>query len=189
MNQTEEIQETFRQLQNGAVILYPTDTIWGLGCSAKDEDAINKLVELKKRPPDKSFIILVDSIEQLEEYVGQLPASHLSYIKEATDPLTVIYSNPIGLSPLLTANDGSIGIRLVRHSFCQQVIAKLNAPLVSTSANVSGVPSPKKFGEISEQIKKNVGYIVNPSLFSSQKSKASKIVKLLEDGQYDLIRA
>jgi L-threonylcarbamoyladenylate synthase len=174
-------------IKNGGVVLYPSDTIWGLGCDPTNEKAVQKVMEIKKRNEAKSFILLVDSIPMLERYVPEFPEICYELIEVAIDPLTIIYPTSKGLSKLVTGNDGSIGIRVTMDPMCKKLIQTIRKPLVSTSANISGEPFPMDFEGISQEIKDKVDFIMdNPEFKSSQTP--SKIIKIHRNGEIELIR-
>ena len=177
-----EINKTLDILKQGGLILYPTDTIWGIGCDATNENAINRIYKLKKRPDHKAFITLVSDKKQLFKYTSIIPKIDLS-----GTPTTIIYPSVIGLSPKLLANNGSAAIRVVNDIFCQEIIKILGNPLVSTSANISGKKNPKKFSEVADEIKKNVDYIVNLRR-EELMSKPSKILLIDKDSSIIKIR-
>lgn len=184
----QEILEKCKKIINSnGVILYPTDTIWGIGCSAKDENAIQKIYEIKERSEEKSLIILVESERRLQELV-EVPALAWELIDLSEKPLTIIYDNPKNLPKKIIAQDNTIAIRLTKDEFCKRLINKINAPLVSTSANVSGEPSPANYSEISNKIKEKVDYIVPLRQEGKEKSQASSIIKLSVDGKVKIIR-
>lgn len=148
-------------LNNKKTVLYPTDTVWGLGCDATDETAVKKIYTLKNREETKSLIILVDSITMLEQYVEEIPQKVMEILQNATKPTTIIYNNPKNLAKNTIAQDNTIAIRIPQDDFCKQLIKEFGKPIVSTSANVSGEPTPKCFSEISKAILNNVDYVVN----------------------------
>ena len=151
-----EVNNTLDVLGNGGIILYPTDTIWGIGCDATNDKAIEKIFKIKKRLKEKSLISLVADKNHLQNITGYIPNIDIT-----SEPTTVIYHSAFGLSKKLLAKDGSAAIRIVQDDFCQKLIQNFGKAIVSTSANISGSASPKNFSEISEEIKKNVDYIVN----------------------------
>lgn len=155
------MEEILDILKNRNTILYPTDTVWGLGCDATNSAAVNKIYQLKNREESKSLIILVSSIEMLEQYVGHIPEKALEILRKPEKPTTIIYNNPKGLAANTIASDNTIAIRIPQDDFCIHLIKEFGKPIVSTSANVSGEPTPKSFSEISEAILKNVDYVVN----------------------------
>ena len=151
-----EVNNTLDVLGNGGIILYPTDTIWGIGCDATNDKAIEKIFKIKKRLKEKSLISLVADKNHLQNITGYIPNIDIT-----SEPTTVIYHSAFGLSKKLLAKDGSVAIRIVQDDFCQKLIQNFGKAIVSTSANISGSASPKNFSEISEEIKNNVDYIVN----------------------------
>lgn len=155
------LDDIINNLKANKTILYPTDTVWGLGCDATDEDAVKKIYQLKNREESKSLIILVDSIEMLQNHVGNIPEKALEILKTSVKPTTIIYNKPKGLAPNTIASDNTIAIRIPQDEFCIQLIKEFGKPIVSTSANVSGEPTPKSFSEISQAILKSVDYVVN----------------------------
>ncbi len=181
------MEEVLQSLKSGGSILYPTDTVWGIGCDATSEKAVSEIFKIKKRATSKSLIILVDSVEMLEEYVLEIPNNVFKVLKEATKPTTIIYNNPQKLASNVIASDGSVAIRIVEDAFCQQLIHKFEKPIVSTSANLSGDGTPKSFSEISNPILDTVDYIVN--LRKEEIATASsRILRILEDGRLEIIR-
>lgn len=185
-----EINKTLNCLKKNEAILYPTDTVWGLGCAASSIEGIEKIKQIKQRPPDKSFIVLVHSIQLLEDYVGTIPEPVLPFLHQNNRPTTIIYPVVQNLPKSLLANDGSIGIRLVQFPFCVELIKSMGEPLVSTSANISGEPTPKTFEEISPKVKEKVDYVVDSKLFPKKEetAKPSRIIKVLEDGTVQVLR-
>jgi L-threonylcarbamoyladenylate synthase len=182
--------DAIASLKSGGVILYPSDTIWGLGCDARMDASIEKIFAIKNRPENKGLILLISKIEQLNEYVEQVPEIAWDLVDFAEDPLTVIYPKGKNVSPHLLGPEGSIAIRLVKDEFCKGLVYRYQRGIVSTSANLSGEPSPRSFGEITNQIKEQVDYILeNPMPKSNPKAKPSKIVQLGLGGEYTLIRA
>ena len=182
--------DAIASLKSGGVILYPSDTIWGLGCDARMDASIEKIFAIKNRPENKGLILLISKIEQLNEYVEQVPEIAWDLVDFAEDPLTVIYPKGKNVSPHLLGPEGSIAIRLVKDEFCKGLVYRYQRGIVSTSANLSGEPSPQSFGEITNQIKEQVDYILeNPMLKSNPMAKPSKIVQLGLGGEYTLIRA
>ena len=172
---------------NGGVILYPTDTIWGIGCSAIIESPIKKIFKIKRRSNNKLLISLVSSIEMLERYVKNIPEYLLKYLYDES-PTTIVYPKVKGLSQILYGKNESIAIRLVKDNFCKALIDEINTPLISTSANISGNPFPKEFKEIDKKIINEVDYVVNFDDSNFKKSKPSRIIKVLQNGQIEIIR-
>lgn len=184
----EEIDKALEVLKDGGVILYPTDTIWGIGCDATNEEAVNKVFKLKGRDESKSLIVLLDNENKLPGYVQEVPDIAYDLIEYAENPLTIIYSGAKNLATNVVAEDGSVGIRVVRHNYCQQLIQRLRKPIVSTSANVSGEKSPSNFSEISENIINGVDYVVNLEQDDLTVKSPSTIMKLDANGCFSFIR-
>ncbi len=184
----EDIQQCLEVLRKGGIILYPTDTIWGIGCDARNEKAVQRVFDIKKRSDSKSLIVLVDHENQLNKYVREVPAVAWDLIEFAEDPLTIIYDNAGSLAPNVLADDGSLGIRVCKDEFCKKLIHKLGRPLVSTSANVSGEPAPENFSQISDDIRNNVDYVVKWRQDERKRSQPSKIIKLKTNGEIKIIR-
>ena len=189
MNQSfeEEVERTVAFLKAGKTILYPTDTIWGVGCDATNSKACDKVYIAKKRPKDKSLIILVDTVDRLKDYVVNVPAIAYDLIKAAKKPLSIVYAEGKNLAKNVSA-DKSVCIRVVNHDFCKEVIRRLGKPITSTSANLSGQPSAMTFGDISEEIKNSVDYVVQLYHDSFAKPKCSTIIKLNEDNTFEILR-
>jgi L-threonylcarbamoyladenylate synthase len=181
------MNKVVQKLINGNAILYPTDTVWGLGCDATDETAVNKIYSIKNRAESKSLIILVNSIEMLQQYVEEVPKEALEILKNSKRPTTIVYPNPKGLAKNVIAEDNTVAIRIVQHEFCESLIQELGKPIVSTSANISGEPTPKSFGEISQAILDSVDYVVDLHENSSSGT-SSRILKLNIDGSIEVIR-
>lgn len=184
----EDIKKACEVLSAGGIILYPTDTIWGIGCDATNEKAVQRVYELKRRSDNKAMLILLDSDAKLDRYVSDVPDIAWDLIRLADKPLTIIYSNAKNLAPNLLAEDGSVGIRVTNEEFSQKLCERFRRPLVSTSANVSGEPSPANFGEISETIKKGVDYIVGYRQEDKTPAEPSHIIKLGAGGLVRVIR-
>lgn len=183
----EEVKKCADIVRKGGVILYPTDTVWGLGCDASNETAVKKIFAIKQREESKSMIVLVAEPHQVDFY-AQVPDVARDLVEFAEKPLTVIYPKAKGLAKSLIAEDGSIGIRVVKDEFCQQLIDVLHKPLVSTSANISGEPAPANFDEISDAIKNSVDYVVNLRQEETKKSTPSQIIKIELNGVIKIIR-
>lgn len=185
----EDLAETLRVLEAGGVILYPTDTIWGIGCDATNAEAVQKVFELKHRASAKALISIVDSSAKLQGLMAEVPEIAYDLIEASPTPLTVIYPGVHGLAPNLLAEDGSAGIRVVdREPFCRDLCLRFKKPIVSTSANVSGAPSPAHFGEISREILDGVDYVVRYRQGDRRPATASSIIKLEVDGQFKVLR-
>lgn len=184
----DDVNKAFEVLKDGGLILYPTDTIWGIGCDATNPEAVEKILKLKNRPGDKSLIVLLDTVNKLQSYVKEVPEVAYDLIEFAENPLTIIYSDAKNLAPNAIAADGSVGIRIVRHTFCEQLLQRFRKPIISTSANISGAPSAANFNEISEEIIDGVDYVVNFEQDSTAEKRASTIMKLDASGKFSFIR-
>jgi L-threonylcarbamoyladenylate synthase len=184
----EEVEKALAVLRSGGVLLYPTDTIWGLGCDATNEAAIRKIYDLKQREAAKSFIVLLADPRDLLQYVAAPDPGVFDFLEQQPKPTTVIFENAVGLPELLLAADGSLGIRLVQDPFCRHLIKRLRAPLVSTSANKSGQPSPQVFRDISDEIKQVVDYVVRWRQEETTPAAPSTIIKWHKDGSRTVLR-
>ncbi len=181
------ISATVDALRNGSSVLYPTETVWGLGCDATNEAAVKKITQIKSRPEGKSYLILLAEDHQLNKYVRAIPDVCWDIIDSAVNPITLIYPEGINLAPGVCAEDGSVGIRITSDPFCAALVKKLNRPILSTSANLSGDPTPTTFEEISDSVKQQVDYVVNlPAHKMSGKS--SSVIKVGLDGSFKIIR-
>ena len=183
-----EVEAALHVLRNGGIILYPTDTIWGLGCDATNENAIQKIYKVKQRSDTKSLIILVADERDILQYVAAPDLAVFDFIENQTRPTTIIFENAINLPDNVVAEDGSIAIRIVHDEFCRHLIKRLRKPIVSTSANISGTPSPKYFDEISSVIKNSVDHIVQWRQEDKTPSQPSQIIKWKNDGKYEIVR-
>lgn len=183
-----DIKKALEVLKNGGVILYPTDTIWGIGCDATNQKAVQKIYNIKKREDSKSMLVLMENPALLDRYVDDVPEVAWDLVEITTTPLTVIYPNAKNLASNLIADDGSIGIRFTKEEFTSQLLQRFRRPLVSTSANISGEKSPAFFDEISEEIKDQVDYIVEYRQDNTTPSQPSSIIKLGPGGRIDIIR-
>ncbi len=184
----DDIKKALEVLKSGGIILYPTDTIWGIGCDATNEKAVEKIYQIKKREDSKSMLVLMENPALLERYVTEVPEIAWDLIEIATTPLTVIFSNAKNLAKNLIADDGSIGIRFTKEAFSSQLLQRFRRPLVSTSANFSGEKSPAYFDEISEEIRNQVDYVVEYRQNDTTPSQPSSIIKLGVGGQIEIIR-
>lgn len=182
-----EIKSAIEVLRAGGVLIYPTDTIWGIGCDATNESAVARVFDMKQRSESKSLIILVDSLAMLKQYVPEFPAIINVFLQKAERPTTVIYNKPRGLAPNVVAQDDTVAIRMVKHEFCEQLIHQFGKPLVSTSANISGHPAPGDFHEIDPSLLNKADYIVNLPLKKSQNT-ASQIIKVNDLGKIEYLR-
>ncbi|NDW09340.1 L-threonylcarbamoyladenylate synthase [Dysgonomonas sp. 520] len=184
----EDIKKACEVMMSGGIILYPTDTIWGIGCDATNESAVRKVYELKRRTDSKALIVLLDNPVKLDYYISDVPSIAWDLIEVSDKPLTVIYDGGRNLAPNLIAEDGSIGIRITQEKFSQELCRRFRKAIVSTSANISGEASPSNFDEISDEVKKGVDYIVNYRQDDSTSHKSSSIIKLGKSGEVQIIR-
>jgi len=187
-NTDEEVRDKCLQvLARGGLLLYPTDTVWGIGCDATNPDAVEKVFALKKRPDSKALICLVSDQAMLERYVTEVPALAYDLIDLSTKPTTIVYDAPRGVAANLVAADNTLAIRVARDPFCTRLISSFKKPLVSTSANLSGAPSPRSYSEIDQEILKGVDYAV-PLRLQERMTAPSAIIRLGNDGQVQVIR-
>lgn len=198
----ETMTEALETLRKGGIILYPTDTIWGLGCDATNPEAVARIYAIKKRSDSKSLVLLADSLDTVGRFVREIPEMAIELVEVNDRPMTIIYPGAIcGKSPEeggkvdrhflaynTVAEDGSVGIRVPMMEFCRNLVFKLGRPVVSTSANISGEPSPQSFAEIPEDIKNAVDYIVDPFLEKESTGQASQIIKVGLKGEIEIIR-
>ncbi|MBE3085113.1 MAG: threonylcarbamoyl-AMP synthase [Bacteroidetes bacterium] len=184
----EDIKESLITLRNGGIILYPTDTIWGLGCDATNPSAIEKIFRIKSRSDSKSLIILVDGEQMLDRYVKDIPEIVYELTSVSDSPLTIIYPTGKNLAAGVCSEDGSVGIRICHDEFCRELISRFRKPIVSTSANFSGKPSPENFSEIEKSIIDSVDFVVKHRQNDRQKYSASPIIKLEQNGTIKIIR-
>ena len=215
----ESIQKALEVLRVGGIILYPTDTVWGIGCDATNPEAVAKIYEIKHRADSKSLVLLASDIDMIARYVKEIPEMAIQLVEVNDKPMTIIYPDAVvGASPVsasssaapaggnnaesvqypkpdrrllafnTVAEDGTVGIRIPMMDFCQQLVHKLGRPLVSTSANISGEPTPKRFAEISEEIRSAVDHVVDPSLERGATGQSSSIIKVGLDYSIEIIR-
>lgn len=196
----EEMQKALEALREGGVILYPTDTVWGIGCDATNPEAVAKVYAIKNREDSKSLVLLASDMDMICRYVREVPEMAVQLVEVNDKPMTIIYPGAVAgengcmkadrrlLAYNTVAEDGTVGIRIPMMDFCQQLVSKLGRPIVSTSANISGEPTPKKFAEISEEIKSAVDYIVDPSLEKGSTGQSSSIIKVGLDYSIEIIR-
>lgn len=202
----EEIQKAIEVLRKGGVILYPTDTVWGIGCDATDPEAVAKVFAIKKREDSKSLVLLASDMDMICRYVKEVPEMAVQLVEVNDKPMTIIYPDAVsGPKPLepgvplpaanryniafnAVAEDGTVGIRVPMMDFCQQLVSRFGRPIVSTSANISGEATPKKFSEITQAIKDSVDHIVEPSLEKGATGKSSSIIKVGLDYSIEIIR-
>ncbi|MCH5239745.1 MAG: threonylcarbamoyl-AMP synthase [Muribaculaceae bacterium] len=185
---SEDLKAALSAIQKGGIILYPTDTIWGIGCDARNSEAVKRIFDLKKRADSKSMLVLVDSEASLEKLTDDIPEVAYQLIEAAVNPITIIYDGAHNVAPELIAEDGSLGIRITREDFSRSLCRLMRAPLVSTSANISGAPSPSNFSEISDSIIKGVDYVVKYRQDDNGKATPSNIIKLGNGGLVTIMR-
>lgn len=184
----EDIKKACQVMQEGGVILYPTDTIWGIGCDATNEEAVRRVYEIKHRADSKAMLVLVDSEAKVEFYVREVPPVAWDLIELSTRPLTIIYDGARNLAPNLLAEDGSVGIRVTNEPFSKQLCMRFKRAIVSTSANISGRPAPSIFADIDEEIKAAVDYVVESRRDETDRPSPSSIIKLGAGGLVKVIR-
>ena len=187
MDINQEIQNAYEVIQKGGIILYPTDTVWGIGCDATNAEAVAKIYKLKKRAETQSMIVLMNGEKMIYNVFKEIPEVAWQIIDLSENPTTLVLDKPRNVAPNLIAPDQTLGIRIVKEPFCFKLMEKMKKPLVSTSANISGQPTPKSFKEISPEIIKGVDYVVN---LHREKiaGKPSTIIKLTNDSQVKVIR-
>ncbi len=188
LDYTHDLQICLDTLKKGGVILYPTDTIWGIGCDATNEKAVDRIYQIKKRNESKSLIILVPDESYIQYYCNDKTDSIFDFLKNVQKPTTIIFKNANNLPKNLINSDGSIGIRIVKDEFCKKLIKNFGKPIVSTSANISGSSSPQLFTDITAEIKNEVDYIVEYRQEETIISEASSIIGFNQDGSINLIR-
>ena len=200
----EEIQKALEVLRKGGVILYPTDTVWGIGCDATDPEAVAKIYEIKRRSDSKSLVLLASDMDMISRYVKEVPEMAIQLVEVNDKPMTIIYPGAVtgprpegdvmpkaekyALAFNTAAEDGSVGIRVPMMEFCQQLAFRLGRPIVSTSANISGEATPKRFAEISQEVKSAVDHIVDPALERGSTGQSSSIIKVGLDYSLEIIR-
>lgn len=182
-----EMDRCLAVLRDGGVILCPTDTIWGIGCDATNAEAVGRVFDIKKRPDTKALICLVGSDRQLEQLIPEVPQAAWDIMDLSEKPVTIVYDNPRGVAPNLVAPDQTLAVRLTSHPFCRELLRRFRRPLVSTSANLSGAPTPQRFSEIDPAILNAVDYVV-PLEQDNLKSTPSSIIQLKAGGQVRVIR-
>lgn len=185
---SQDIKNAVECLKKGGIILYPTDTVWGIGCDARNSDAVKKIFSLKKREDSKSMLVLVNNEAALERITEEIPEIAYQLLEAAVNPLTVIYDHAKGVAPEIIADDGSLGVRITKEKFSNELARRLGAPLVSTSANISGEKAPSNFHEISDSVKKGVDYIVEYRQNEIDMHTPSNIIKLSQGGLFKVIR-
>jgi L-threonylcarbamoyladenylate synthase len=188
LNLAEDLRQSLEALKNGGIIVYPTDTIWGLGCDATNPAAVQKIFSIKLREEGKSLLVLVNSIGMLERYVKEIPRTALELVDISDSPLTIVYPGGRNLAEGVCAADGSVGIRICNDDFCKELITRFRKPVVSTSANFSGNPSPSNFFEIDRKLLEKADYVVNHRRGDRQKRAASPVIRVETDGSLKIIR-
>ncbi len=187
-NLSDDIKQTIEILRMGGVVLYPTDTVWGIGCDATSVSAVQRIYQIKQRQDSKAMIVLVDNEIRLNQYIREIPEIAWQLLEVVDKPTTIVYPGAKNIAPNLLAEDGSIGMRIIRDEFCQKLISQFKKPIVSTSANVSGEKSPSFFLEISENILTSVDYIVKWRQNDKVPRKPSSVIKLGLHGEIQIIR-
>jgi L-threonylcarbamoyladenylate synthase len=183
-----DVKETVKVLQAGGTILYPTDTIWGIGCDATNARAVKKVYAIKKRLSGKSLIVLVPDIDVLKHYVESVPELAFEMMESISDPLTIIYPGARNLAPNVAAEDGSVGIRIPRDAYCLELLRAFGKPITSTSANLSGSPSPVSFSKISSSIIEAVDHVVPCEETGIRMPRPSTLIRIDPDGNIQIIR-
>lgn len=185
----EEINAAIEVLKSGGIILYPTDTVWGIGCDATDPEAVAKVYALKQRADSKSLITLVSDMDMIGKYVKVIPEVAINLVEVNDKPMTIVYPGAVNLAPNVIAEDGSAAIRIPMSEFCRELVRRFRKPVVSTSANISGEPAPALYEEISLDIINAVDWVADPYLEEGATGKASQIIKVGLHGEIEIIRA
>ena len=185
----ETINEAVQVLRAGGVILYPTDTVWGIGCDATNPEAVAKVFAIKQRSEAKSLVLLASDLDMVARYIKEIPSIAIDLVEVNDAPMTLIYPGAQGLAPAVVAEDGSVGIRIPLSEFCVELVRRLRVPLVSTSANISGEPAPASFAEISPEIKDAVDWCAPRRFEQGASGRASQIIKVGLHGEVEIIRA
>lgn len=190
MNQQyiEDVKAAVDVLRRGGLILYPTDTVWGIGCDATNSEAVRKVYALKRRNDSKALITLVDSVASLERVVDEVPDVAYELLEAAVDPITVVYDHGVGVAPELLADDGSIGVRVTSEEISRAICRTLRRPLVSTSANISGMSAPRSFDQISAEIVDGVDYVCLSKRLDPWPEKPSTVIKISRGGLFRILR-
>ncbi len=184
----EDIKDSLITLRRGGILLYPTDTVWGLGCDATNPTAVEKIFRIKSRTDSKSLLLLVDREQMLDHYVRDIPEIVFELTRVSYNPLTIIYPNGKNLAPGVCSKDGSVGIRICRDEFCSQLISRFRKPIVSTSANFSSKPPPGNFSDIDKSIVDAVDYVVQYRQNDRRKNSVSQVIKVEQDGTISIVR-
>lgn len=188
MFEKDQIEDITKILDRGGLILYPTDTIWGIGCDATNLEAVDNVFALKKRDRNKSMVLLVSSLEMLKRYVRHVHPRIDTLLLHHRRPLTIVFDEAMNLPEGVMADDGSIAIRIVQDEFCQELIESFGKPLIATSANISNAPYPANFGEISSDVIRNIDYVVKHRRHEKTLGEPSVIVKVVNDGEMIFLR-
>ena len=199
MKRDEVLAEALKTLRAGGLLLYPTDTIWGIGCDATNPEAVARVYAVKRRSEAKSLVLLASDLDMVAKYVREIPSIAVDLVEVNDQPMTLIYPEAQAgvqgepgdrwhLAWNAVAEDGSVGIRIPLFDFCKDLIFKLGRPIVSTSANLSGEPAPRRFSDIAQEIKDSVDFVVPPSFDAGSTGRASQIIKVAMDGQVEIIR-
>lgn len=188
MNQQDDIKKAIEVMKNGGVILYPTDTVWGIGCDATNAEAVAKVYKIKHRDDSKALICLVDSPVRLQRYVRNVPEVAWLVMELATKPTTVIFDNAVNLAPNLIAEDGSIGMRVTQEDFSKELCYRFQKPIVSTSANISGEPAAENYKDISEELLNSVDYVCYSRRQEKKPHTPSSIIRIKVNGEVEIIR-
>lgn len=184
----EIIEEAVKVLRDGGVILYPTDTVWGIGCDATNSEAVAKVFKIKRRSEAKSLVLLASDLDMVALHIKQIPSIAIDLVEVNDAPMTIVYPGAQGLAPEVVAEDGSVGIRIPHHEFCTALVRRLRKPLVSTSANISGNPAPESFRDIDSEIKSAVDWVAPRRFEEGATGRASQIIKLGLRGEVEVIR-
>lgn len=184
----EAVEEAVRVLRGGGIILYPTDTVWGIGCDATDAAAVEKVYRLKRSEDKRAMIVLCDSADRVVRHVNRAPGIAFEVMEMATQPLTLILPGAVGVAANLIPEEGTLGVRVPDHAFCRALLKRLGRPLVSTSANLSGEPAPRRFEQIAPQIAQGVDHVVSPRFEGNPTGRPSSIIRFDEDGTFKIIR-
>ena len=183
-----DIKNCIRNLEEGKTILYPTDTVWGIGCDALNEEAIERVFGIKNRPKEKSLIVLLADAKDILQYVAAPPPDIIDMIERFEKPTTVIYQQPLGFPDNAIHENGSLAIRVTTDPFCKALIKRFRRPIVSTSANISGDPTPSTFSEVKNVIRQNVDYVVNYRQHDNKPANSSRLILLDDEGNEQIIR-
>lgn len=188
MNFEQDIKSCIEVINRGGIILYPTDTVWGIGCDALNEEAIEKVYDLKQRPKGKSCIVLLADARDILQYVAAPPPDIIAIMEQFSQPTTVVFDGALGFPDNLVGEDGSIAIRIPDDPFCKALIKRMKKPMVSTSANISGRPSPQTFDQVEEDIVRGVDLVVQHRRTDTTMKQPSRLVRIHENGDLEILR-